>query len=127
MSAADSTSDGRSPGRFMSVRQTAGSSGLARFLRRDHTQHLPLHLADHDMERGGLRLAVERRLDRAAGRLGLLGGDDMTGMQRPRHRPAQEGGTGASPGTRRYRSCGSGVVDDAGQRDLREDHRYPAS
>lgn len=28
--------------------------------------------------------------------------------------------------TRRYRSCGTGVVDDAGQRDLRTDDRRPA-
>ena len=40
------------------------------------------------MERGGLRLAIQGRLDRAAGRLRLRGGDDMIGMHRPRHRPA---------------------------------------
>ena len=40
------------------------------------------------MERDGLRLPVQRRLDRAAGRLGLRGGDHVIGMHRPRHHPA---------------------------------------
>jgi hypothetical protein len=37
----------------MPVQWPAGSSGPARFLRRDQAQHLPLRLADQDMERAG--------------------------------------------------------------------------
>ena len=86
MSAADITADGRPPA--VHARPVA-----CRLIRsgplpgRDQAQHLPLRLADQDMERGGLRLAVQRRLDRAAGRLGLRGGDHMIGMHRPRHHP----------------------------------------
>ena len=86
MSAADITADGRPP----AVHARPVARRLIRFRplpRRDQAQHLPLRPADQDMERGGLRLAVQRRLDRAAGRLGLRGGDHVIGMHRPRHHP----------------------------------------
>ena len=54
-------------GRFMAARRPADSSGAAWYLRRHHAQHLPLCLADENTERGGPRLVLQRRLDRAAG------------------------------------------------------------